>query len=71
MRMRRINGAIPANTAPQRIADTGYFKFMHDEVRQAVSGSARRSVRSGNCIACHPRANEGSYSERELKIPQQ
>ena len=69
MRMRRINGAIPANTAPQRIADTGYFKYMHDEVPKHI-WQRKKIGTPGNCIACHTRANEGRYGEREVQIPQ-
>jgi cytochrome c553 len=70
MRMRRINGAIPANAAPQRITETGYFKFMHDEVRPSI-WKRQKIGTLANCIACHPRANEGRYGEREIRIPQQ
>lgn len=70
MRMHRINSAIPGNSAPQRISETGYFKFMHDEVRPSIW--KRKKIGSlANCIACHPRANEGQYSERDIRIPPQ
>lgn len=69
MRMRRINGAIPANAAPQRIADTGYFKYMHDEVPKHIWQRTKIGT-PGNCVACHTRANEGRYGEREVRIPQ-
>jgi len=68
MRMRRIAGSVPVNTAPQRITETAFFKFMHDEVpnrfwhHKAIGSPA-------NCTACHPRANEGHYGEREVRIP--
>ncbi len=68
MLMRRIAESIPLNAAPQRIIDTPFFHYMHDEVpdymwkRQAVGTPS-------NCIACHPRANEGRYPEREVQIP--
>ncbi len=68
MRMRRIAGSVPVNTAPQRITETAFFKFMHDEVpnrfwqHKAIGSPA-------NCIACHPRANEGHYAEREVRMP--
>jgi hypothetical protein len=68
MRMRRIAASIPANAVPQRIAQTPYFKFIHDEVprdfwqRKAIGTPA-------NCVACHPRANDGHYGEREVRIP--
>jgi len=69
MRMRRINGAIAAGAAPQRISETGYFKYMHDEV-PAYIWKRKKIGTLANCIACHIRANEGRYGEREVRIPQ-
>jgi hypothetical protein len=69
LRMRRINAAIPAGSAPQRISQTGYFKYMHDEVPKYV-WKRQKIGTPGNCIACHSRANEGRYGEREIRIPQ-
>ena len=67
-RMRRIAAAIPANAAPQRIVETGFFKFMHDEVPNSIW--RRQKIGSkANCGACHPRADEGRYGEREVRIP--
>jgi hypothetical protein len=66
--MRRIASGISAREAPQRISGSPFFKYMHDEVpssfwkRPKIGGSA-------NCGACHPRANEGRYYEREVSIP--
>lgn len=69
MRMRRINGTIPVDAVPQRIVDTGYFKYMHDEVPGYIW--KRKNIGTpANCIACHTRANEGRYGEREVRIPQ-
>ncbi len=69
MRMRRINGAIAAGAMPQRVSETGYFKFMHDEVPAYIW--KRKKIGSlANCVACHTRANEGRYGEREVRIPQ-
>jgi cytochrome c553 len=70
MRMRRIHGAIPTNAAPQRIVETGYFKYMHDEVRPSI-WKRKKIGTLANCIACHSRSNEGRYGEREIRIPQQ
>ena len=68
MRMRRIAGSVPVNLAPQRITETAYFKFMHDEVPRSFW--QRKAIGTpANCIACHPRANEGRYGEREVRIP--
>ncbi|MEW5788576.1 MAG: diheme cytochrome c [Pseudomonadota bacterium] len=69
LRMRRINGAIPGNAAPQRITESGYFKFMHDEVPRHI-WQRKKIGTPGNCLACHTRANEGRYGEREVRIPQ-
>ncbi len=70
MRMRRINTAIPPTAVPLRIVETGYFKYMHDEVRPSI-WKRKKIGTLANCMACHPRANEGRYSEREIQIPQQ
>jgi cytochrome c553 len=70
MRMRRINGAISAGALPQRITETGYFKYMHDEVPAYIW--KRKKIGSlANCVACHTRASEGRYGEREIRIPPQ
>jgi cytochrome c553 len=69
MRMRRINGAIAAGAMPQRVSETGYFKFMHDEV-PAYMWKRKKIGSLANCVACHTRANEGRYGEREVRIPQ-
>jgi len=69
LRMRRVAASVPAGATPQRITDGSSFRYIHDEVpksfwqRKAIGGPA-------NCIACHPRANEGRYGEREIRIPQ-
>ena len=69
MRMRRIAASVPDNTAPQQITETAYFKFIHDEVPKSFW--QRKAIGTpANCIACHPRANEGRYGEREVRIPQ-
>lgn len=70
MRMRRINAAIAVNAVPQRISETGYFKFMHDEVRPSI-WQRKKIGTLANCLACHPGANEGRYAERDIRIPPQ
>lgn len=70
MRMRRIAGSIPVDSEPQRITETRYFKLLHDEVPPRI-WRLRALGSAANCIACHPRANEGRYGEREIRIPEQ
>ncbi len=68
LRMHRIAAAIPAGAVPQRIIETAYFKALHDDVPQSFW--KRKSIGSPtNCGACHPRANEGRFGEREIRIP--
>lgn len=68
MLMRRIASGIAPGQAPQRISGSPYFKFMHDEV--PASFWKRAKIGSpANCGACHTRANEGRYFEREVSIP--
>ena len=57
------------NEAPpdDRITKAGWFTREHREVA-GVIGTAR--VKSAtDCAACHTRAAEGSYREREIRVP--
>jgi len=67
-RMRRIAGGIGLNAAPLRFTETPYFGYLHDEVPADVWKRAKIGSRA-NCIACHTRAETGSFAEREIKIP--
>lgn len=66
--MQHIAASVAPQAAPQRVTETAFFKAMHDEIpahiwrRQAIG-------EPGNCVACHPRANEGRFSELEIRIP--
>lgn len=66
--MRRIAGSIHPGAAPQHIVETPFFKYMHDEVPQSF-WRRPRIKNPANCGACHPRADEGRYGEREVRIP--
>lgn len=70
MLMRRIANSIPRGAAPQRITETPLFKHQHDEVPAHIWKRAKIGS-PANCGACHPRANEGRYPEREVRIPRQ
>jgi mono/diheme cytochrome c family protein len=51
-----------------RITRSAWFVREHDEV--APASWKRASIKSAaNCAACHARADEGSYREREIRIP--
>ena len=68
MLMRRIAGGIPRQEAPQRISTTPFFKYMHDEVPGYI-WQRKKIGTPANCVACHTKANEGRYYEREVVIP--
>lgn len=66
--MRRIAGAIPAAETPLRASTGPFFRYMHDEVPAAIWKRPKIGNPS-NCMACHPRANQGHYGEAEVRIP--
>jgi mono/diheme cytochrome c family protein len=58
------------NASPRtaRITETGWFRHEHDEVAPGKFRSP--AVKSAaNCGACHTRAGEGSFREREIRVP--
>ena len=66
--MQRINAAIPASITPDRISQSGFFGFMHDEVPNSIWRRPRIGTPS-NCMACHTKTEAGRYLEREVQIP--
>jgi mono/diheme cytochrome c family protein len=53
-----------------RITKSAWFIRKHNEREISPAVWKRASVGSAsNCIACHTNAAEGSFSEREIKIP--
>jgi len=51
-----------------RITEAPYWKAKHAKISSEVF--ARRSVVSkGNCVACHPGAEKGSFEDRDIFIP--
>jgi hypothetical protein len=65
---RRTEGANAAGGALPRLTTTGWFRDKHDEVPTAV-WKDKRVGSAANCAACHPRAETGSFSEREIRMP--
>lgn len=67
-RSQRINQSIPASATPLRITETAYFIDRHEEV--STTTFKRKSVGSAsNCAACHKGAEQGNFSESQIKIP--
>lgn len=67
-RSRKIARSL-GNEAPLRIIDVPYIRDKHDEVPlRYIRGNPE--VRSlSNCSACHTRAESGSFSDSEVRIP--
>lgn len=53
---------------PPRITTTEWFQRKHRELPRAAWTDARVKT-AANCAACHPQADSGSYSEREIRVP--
>lgn len=61
-------GRRTALSAAPRITETSWFLHEHDEVAPRTFRS-RAVTSAANCGACHPRAAEGSFREREIRVP--
>lgn len=68
-RSQKIMRSLKSDETPLRITDTAYFRREHHDIPdKMVKGNAE--VKSfSNCNACHQRAEQGSFSEREIRIP--
>lgn len=59
-----------ASTAPLRISETAWFKRKHDDREISPTVWKNPKVKSpANCAACHPQADRGDFSERNIKLP--
>jgi hypothetical protein len=67
-RSKKINESIPAVETPIAVTKTRYFIQKHRELKPKMI--EQKDVKSlANCMACHTKADKGSYSEREINIP--
>jgi mono/diheme cytochrome c family protein len=66
---RRLLRTLSPDSTSLRITETPYIRHEHSELpAQAVAGNP--AVRSlSNCNACHAQAEQGSFSESEVRIP--
>jgi hypothetical protein len=51
-----------------RVTETRWFRREHDEIGAALFRRAAIG-KASNCGACHPRAAEGRFGERDIRIP--
>jgi len=61
-------GTAAAGGELPRLTATGWFKRKHHEVSRADWTHAKVKT-PANCAACHTKAAEGSYREREIVMP--
>jgi hypothetical protein len=67
-RSKKINDSVAAAETPIAITKTRYFIQKHKEL--SPKHIEQKEVKSlANCMACHTKADKGSYNEREIKIP--
>ncbi len=73
----RVNGEIPGKVMwslrytpnPKRITETAFFRHEHHEIPPWILQQQERQLSFANCDSCHTRARQGSYREREIRIP--
>ncbi|MCI0508273.1 MAG: diheme cytochrome c [Gammaproteobacteria bacterium] len=68
-RSKKIMQSLGSLTAPQRITETGYFKHEHDEIPDSLVEKNDKVASLSHCNACHQDAEQGSFSEGNIKIP--
>lgn len=65
----RIAASAPAGETPLRITELPYFKREHREIPQRYIKDNAQVGSLSNCAACHTKADQGSFREREISIP--
>src|SRR5512143_2294851 len=65
----RFAASAPAGETPLRITELPYFKREHREIPQRYIRDNAQVGSLSNCSACHTKANQGSFREREISIP--
>ena len=67
--MTRLIASAPPGETPLRITGLPYFKHEHREIPQRYIKDNPQVHSLSNCNACHTRAEQGSFREREISIP--
>lgn len=68
-RSRKMVRSLRGGEAPIAITKVPYFVRKHDEIPRRMVRDNPKVKSLSNCMACHRRADKGSYSEREIDIP--
>lgn len=56
-------------TSPIRISELSYFIHEHDEIPARLVTGNKDVISFSNCNACHDKAEQGSFRERDIHIP--
>jgi hypothetical protein len=65
----KVATSLQNDSLPLRITETRFFQHEHRELSRRVVEENPKVRTFSNCDVCHQRALQGSYSEREVKIP--
>ncbi|MEZ5562416.1 MAG: diheme cytochrome c [Gammaproteobacteria bacterium] len=65
---KRSKSSRNAEGSTLRITGTKWFRSEHDEV-PAAKWKSPAIGSAANCGACHPGADQGSFRERDIKVP--
>jgi hypothetical protein len=66
---KRVQLSLPADDTPLRITETPFFKGEHRELPARLYRDNPKVGSLSNCAACHTRAEQGSFRERDINIP--
>lgn len=66
---KKLQRRLAADETPLRITELDFFKREHDELPVRLYRDNPKVGSLSNCSACHTRAENGSFREREINIP--
>ncbi len=61
--------SLRSKPTPIRITQTAFFLHEHDEIPVSYLKQQEQTISFANCDSCHTKALQGSYREREIRIP--
>ncbi len=65
----KVMASLGNDSAPMRITDTRYFRHEHDELPARMVEENPDVGSFSNCDVCHTQALQGSFNERQVRIP--
>jgi len=65
----RVMQRMAPDQTPLRLTDTAYLRLRHRNVLPRFIQGNPKVKGFSDCSACHTRANEGFFNEREIQIP--